>query len=58
MSDLFLYQAIRWLHAEKDEIERVISILEGVRRVRPVGGPGRKSMSDAERMEGSVRMRK
>jgi hypothetical protein len=54
MSNLFLYQAIQWLYAEKDEIERVISILEGV---RPVGGPGRKSMSDAERMEGSVRMR-
>jgi hypothetical protein len=58
MSNLFLYQAIRWLYAEKHEIERAISALEGIRSVRPVGGPGVKSMSDAERMEVSVRMRK
>jgi hypothetical protein len=57
MSNLFLYQAIRWLYAEKDAIERAISALEGIRPVRPVGGPG-ESMSDAERMELSVRMRK
>ena len=62
-----LYKAIQDLYAEKEKLERVIASLEELQRTAEEGvaAPaksgrrrGRKSMSNAERVEVSERMKK
>jgi hypothetical protein len=62
-----LYKAIQDLYAEKEKLERVIASLEELQRTagdaavppaKPVGRRGRKSMSNAERIEVSERMKR
>jgi hypothetical protein len=61
-----LYRAIQDLHAEKEKLERVIASLEELQRkadtlaaAGPVKGRrGRKFMSESEREEVSLRMKR
>jgi hypothetical protein len=61
-----LYQAIQYLYARKEKLERVIASLEELQQGGAPGAAvapsalrrrGRKSMSSAERLEVSKRMR-
>ena len=62
-----LYKAIQYLKAQKEDLERIITLLEELRRSGAPGADvapcvakrrGRKSMSSAEREEVSKRMKK